>query len=75
LSPEIVLSHNDLRPENITVELEGRQCRVTGTLDWQYSGFYPMYYESTKVMNSIAPNEINDWYFYIPECVLPERYP
>lgn len=44
-------------------------------LDWQYSGFYPPCYESTKVMNSIAPNETNDWYSYIPACISPERYP
>jgi hypothetical protein len=75
LPPDLVLSHNDLRPENITVVLEGGQCRVTGIVDWQYSGFYPTYYESTKVMNSIAPNETNDWYSYIPECISPERYP
>jgi hypothetical protein len=75
LPTELVLSHNDLRPENVTVELEGGQCRVTGIIDWQYSGFYPTYYESTKVMNSISPNETNDWYSYIPECISAERYP
>ena len=48
---------------------------MTGIVDWQYSGFYPRYYESTKVMNGIAPNETDDWFSYIPECISAERYP
>lgn len=75
LPQEIVLSHNDLRPDNIMVDLEKGQCRVTGIIDWQYSGFYPTYYESTKVMNSITPNEKSDWFAYIPACISPEQYP
>lgn len=66
-----VLSHNDLRPENIMVKLEEGQCRVTGIIDWQYSGFYPEYYESTKVMNGLSTNEKSDWYLFIPECISP----
>lgn len=48
---------------------------MTGIIDWQYSGFHPLYYEFTKVMNSITPNETNDWFSYIPECISAERYP
>jgi aminoglycoside phosphotransferase (APT) family kinase protein len=77
LSPPLpqkhVLSHNDLRPNNILVEVENGQCHVTGIIDWQYSGFYPEYYESTKVMNGISPNEDSDWYLFIPESISPLR--
>ncbi|KAF2277835.1 uncharacterized protein EI97DRAFT_500070 [Westerdykella ornata] len=73
LSQKHVLSHNDLRPANIMVKLERGQCRVTGIIDWQYSGFYPEYYESTKVMNSLSTNEDSDWYLFIPECISPLR--
>lgn len=48
---------------------------MTGIIDWQYSGFHPTYYEFTKVMNSITPNETKDWFSYIPECISAERYP
>jgi hypothetical protein len=75
LEEHVVLSHNDLRPDNITAELKDGDVRVTGIIDWQYSGFYPVWYESTKVMNGMEPNERNDWYEFIPECISPERYP
>lgn len=71
LSQKHVFSHNDLRPENIIVKLEERQCHITGIIDWQYSGFYPEYYESTKVMNGLSTNEDSDWYLFIPECISP----
>lgn len=75
LPSEIVLSHNDVRPDNIMVELRAGQFHLTGIIDWQYSGLYPTYYESTKIMNSITPNETNDWYLYIPECISAARNP
>lgn len=70
-----VLSHNDLRPDNITVKFEDGQCRVTGIIDWQFAGFYPEYYESTKVMNGLSTNESSDWYLFIPECISPIHDP
>ncbi|OAL43414.1 hypothetical protein IQ07DRAFT_299677 [Pyrenochaeta sp. DS3sAY3a] len=71
LSRKHVFSHNDLRPENIIVKLEEGQCFVAGIIDWQYSGFYPEYYESTKVMNGLSTNEDSDWYLFIPEVISP----
>lgn len=46
---------------------------MTGIIDWEYAGFYPEYYESTKVTNCLATNEDSDWYLFIPECVSPLR--
>ncbi|KAH6864818.1 hypothetical protein BKA58DRAFT_423328 [Alternaria rosae] len=73
LSQKHVLSHNDLRPENIIVKVEGGECLVTGIINWQYGGFYPEYYESTKVMDGLSTNEDSDWYLFIPECISPLR--
>jgi aminoglycoside phosphotransferase (APT) family kinase protein len=77
LSPPLpqkhVLCHNDLRPDNVMVDVEGGRCRVTGIIDWEYGCFYPEYYESTKVMNGISPIEESDWYLFVPESISPLR--
>jgi hypothetical protein len=67
--------HGDIRPDNITVEIgDDRNCRITGLLDWEYSGFYPKYYESIKVTNRMAPNEDDDRCCFLPECISPQKY-
>lgn len=38
------------------------QFRVTGLLDWEYSGFYPEYYELIRSTNGLSPSVDNDWY-------------
>lgn len=73
-SPAIVFTHGDLRPENIAVKLEDNEWIVTGLLDWEYSGFYPEYYEAVRCTNCLGPYEENDWYLYLPDCVSPKRY-
>ena len=40
LSQKHVYSHNDLRPDNDIAILEEGECRVSGIIDWEYSGFY-----------------------------------
>ena len=73
---DCVFTHGDLRPDNITVEFSSDdQCIVTGIIDWEYSGFYPEYYESFKVTNCLATNEKSDWYLYLPPSISPSRYP
>ncbi len=74
-SPKGVFTHGDLRPDNIMVEITNSgQCLITGLLDWEYSGFYPEYYESTKSTNCLAPTEDNDWYLFLPQCISPKQY-
>lgn len=75
LPQDVVFSHNDLRTENVMVSIEDGKCAITGIVDWEYSGFYPEYYECTKVMNSIQPNEPCDWFLFIPDCISPLLYP
>ena len=75
-SSTLTFTHGDLRPDNITVEIsEDETCTVTGIIDWEYSGFYPEHYESTKLTNCLATNEDNDWYRFLPPCISPHKYP
>ncbi|KAJ5570941.1 hypothetical protein N7535_004601 [Penicillium sp. DV-2018c] len=73
--PRIVFTHGDIRPDNIMVELaDNNKYTVSGILDWEYSGFYPDYYESVRCTNCITPYEEDDWFLYLPECVSPKIY-
>lgn len=74
-SCRIVFTHGDLRPDNVTVEMAGDHGYVvTGLIDWEYSGFYPEYYEAAKSTNCLSPYEEDDWYLFLPDCVSPKRY-
>ncbi|EDN02719.1 predicted protein [Histoplasma mississippiense (nom. inval.)] len=70
-----VFTHGDLRPDNITVEPSGdHQFRITGLLDWEYSGFYPEYHELIKSTNGLSPSSDDDWYLFLPKCISLESY-
>ena len=71
-----VFTHGDLRPDNIRVDLNGSgNYSVTGIIDWEDSGFYPDYHESTKTTNTLDSDEKSDWYEYLPPCVAPRTFP
>ena len=72
--PRIVFTHGDIRPDNIMVELANNKYMISGILDWEYSGFYPDYYESVRCTNCLSPYEEDDWFLYLPECVSPNIY-
>jgi Phosphotransferase enzyme family len=73
---KIVFTHGDVRPDNIIVEFDSdQQYSVTGVLDWEFSGFYPEYHESTKITNCLSPNDKSDWYLYLPSSITPAKYP
>ena len=74
LEIQCVFTHGDLRPDNITVESSDGQFRITGLLDWEYSGFYPEYYELIRSTNCLSFSADDDWYLFLPECISPERY-
>lgn len=74
-SYQVVFAHGDLRPENVMVEItEDNRCIVIGLIDWECSGFYPEYYEATKVTNCLGTDEKWDWYCFLPPCVSPHSY-
>ncbi|RAH40234.1 uncharacterized protein BO95DRAFT_448118 [Aspergillus brunneoviolaceus CBS 621.78] len=73
-SPAVVFTHGDLRPENIAVKYENNELIVSELIDWEYSRFYPEYYEAIRCTNCMAPYDENDWHLFIPDCVSPKRY-
>lgn len=75
-SLKIVFTHGDLRADNIVVnKVDGtNQYVVSGLLDWEYSGFYPEYYEAIRCTNCITPYEEDDWFIYLPDRISPKSY-
>ncbi|EFE43787.1 hypothetical protein TRV_01465 [Trichophyton verrucosum HKI 0517] len=69
-------THGDLRPDNITIEPSNDyQFQVTGLLDWEYSGFYPEYYELIRsTTNGLSFSTDDDWYLFLSDSISPERY-
>lgn len=66
---------DDLRPDNIAVIMDGsNRCVVTGLPDWEYSSFYPEYYEAIRATNCLAPYEYNDLFLFLPDCISPQCY-
>ncbi|KAF2167315.1 hypothetical protein M409DRAFT_22742 [Zasmidium cellare ATCC 36951] len=71
-----VFTHGDLRQANVLVRrtLEG-ELSVSGIIDWEFSGFYPAYWESIKLTNCMGTRETSDWFLHLPESISPLRYP
>ncbi|KJR83219.1 uncharacterized protein SPSK_04516 [Sporothrix schenckii 1099-18] len=53
----IVLTHNDLCPRNILV----RGATVVAILDWEFSGFFPEYWEYSVLQTLWRPGWNNVW--------------
>ncbi|KAK4040960.1 kinase-like domain-containing protein [Parachaetomium inaequale] len=74
-------THGDIHPGNITVDIDSAnpgEYVVTGIVDWEESGFYPAWFESSKVLYTFTEDgggEMQDWWRYVPGCVAPARYP
>ncbi|CZT14630.1 uncharacterized protein RCC_00602 [Ramularia collo-cygni] len=64
----IVFTHADLSPRNIIVR-DGRICAL---LDWEYSGWYPEYWEYIKFFD--RPTGCKGWYDLAME-IFETRYP
>lgn len=70
-----VLTHGDLRLANIIVQWEqGHDINISGIVDWEYSGFYPAYWEAIKLTNCMGPHEEIDWFLHVPAVISPQRY-
>ncbi|EXJ82312.1 hypothetical protein A1O3_06125 [Capronia epimyces CBS 606.96] len=71
---KICLSHGDIRPDNIIVQQkENSFFTISGLVDWEFGGYYPSHYESTKATNCLGTDEMSDWYSYLPPCISPSR--
>lgn len=73
-----VFTHGDIRTDNIMVKWEpgDNGCwMVSGIIDWEDGGFYPEYYEFTALSRCLSAIDEDDWYFYLPECISPSRFP
>lgn len=72
---ECVFTHCDFLPQNIMVDTDGTGgWIITGIIDWDDAGFYPVYWESVKSMRTVLANAKTDWYLYQPECMAPSTY-
>jgi hypothetical protein len=65
---QIVFTHGDLRLQNIMV----KDGYVSGILDWEFSGWYPEYWEFSKAL--YVWKWQNDWIEYLVQ-VLEPYYP
>jgi Phosphotransferase enzyme family len=71
-----IFTHGDVRKANIMVDRnEDHSWTVTGIIDWEDGGFYPDYFESTKLTRTMNVVDEDDWYSYIPHCIAPTRFP
>lgn len=70
-----VLTHGDVRQDNILVKLNQDAWTVTGVIDWEDSGFYPDYYECTQLTRTLSVMEEDDWYLYLPASISPSQFP
>lgn len=69
------LTHGDLRQANILVHYgQGQDVRVSGIVDWEYSGFYPAFWEAVKLTNCVGPHEDSDWLLHLPAAISPRNY-
>lgn len=76
-SPGSVFTHGDLRQDNIMVQMDGNKvdtCHITGIIDWEWSGFYPDYFESIGMTNCLSIVDEDDWYLHLPPCISPYRF-
>ncbi|KAG5208240.1 APH domain-containing protein [Trichophyton interdigitale] len=73
-----VFTHGDLKKSNIIVKQspgDPDRYTITGIIDWEDSGFYPEYYESTTISNGQSILNDDDWYLYMPDCLSPLQFP
>jgi aminoglycoside phosphotransferase (APT) family kinase protein len=67
---QIVMTHSDIRPQNILVRYTApRTIKITGLIDWEVSGAYPEYWEYVKALNGVNC-DLSDWYSYLPTEVI-----
>lgn len=70
-----VFTHSGLRTANIMVERDQNNWwTARGVIDWEDSGFYPDYFESTKLTRAMNVVDDDDWYLCLPRCIAPNEF-
>ena len=72
-----VFSHCDVAMKNIMVDINPYDGKyfVSGIVDWETAGFYPEYFEASKILGDMNCHTKTDWYAYVPDCIAPATYP
>ena len=69
-SHQVVMTHSDLHPRNILVQLDSlRKVEVKGLVDWELSGAYPEYWEYVKALAGVNC-DLSDWYSHLPVAAI-----
>ncbi|KAN0079762.1 hypothetical protein V8E54_004976 [Elaphomyces granulatus] len=55
-------------------DINGRYV-ATEIIDWEFSGFYPAYYEYTVLTRTLSVVDEDDWYLYLPGSISPSQFP
>lgn len=63
----VMFTHGDLSQHNILV----KDNKITGLIDWEYSGWFPEYWEYIKFFERPTPH--NDWSDYA-EVIFSQPY-
>ncbi|KAI2039405.1 hypothetical protein LOZ02_002163 [Ophidiomyces ophidiicola] len=63
-----VYTHGDIAPRNIMVD---EKYQISGVLDWEFSGWYPEYWEYAQIMRPAC--ETGDWQSWM-DATAPQRW-
>ncbi|KAF7865704.1 hypothetical protein EAF04_005870 [Stromatinia cepivora] len=72
-----VFGRGDLRPANIMVKPGGGGGNyvLSSVINWGDGGFYPDYFESSKLLYTFGMQSEDDWYAYLPPSISPATHP
>lgn len=69
---QVRFSHADLAPRNIMVD--AKEGKITGIIDWEFGGWYPEYWEYTKMHYAPKP-QWEQWLAAIGKDERIQKYP
>ncbi|OOG00559.1 hypothetical protein ASPCADRAFT_38968 [Aspergillus carbonarius ITEM 5010] len=75
---DLVFTHGDIRPDNIIVRQSTDNNSgyiISGIIDWEYSGFYPGFYECTTLTRTMSVVDEDEWFLYLPDSISPSHFP
>jgi thiamine kinase-like enzyme len=69
-SSSSVFTHGDIAPRNIMVD---DKFRITGLVDWEYSRWYPDYWEYAQIMRPAQTCQTGDWQQWV-DATAPQKW-